>query len=298
MLNSDYIQESNVTGVMRLVIVSDDSFLNEVIDGEWNTIDIIQGPVLTEVIFAPNTCTLTYSSKSSANGPSYQCQITCSKPKLTKHVNDFFAINAERQWVAFIQDFNFRVHVVGVPEGGLILVNTASTGGSINTNALSFVGDTLFPPFILEDFDMNFFAGVDLTDYAMQDFRVMRGNSLYESVQFTNPDGSFQDLSSDQFIMNVVNNRGEVILVFSRYLYVPGIVPGGSSEGPTMVENGFTISEDGTSIYMEKTGLEMLVEPGVYKYDLLRISDVSTKTVMKGNFIVEANISNPPSLLV
>ncbi len=289
MLNSDYTQESNSPGVMKLIIVSDDSFLNEVIDGDFSTIEIKEGAILTEVLFAPNSCTLTYSSKPSEFGPLYQCQISCNKPKLSKQINQFFADNAECQWVAFVQDFNFQVHVVGVPDGGLKLVNTASTGGSINNNALSFVGDTLFPPFIIDNFDMNFFAGVDLTDYVTQDFRVMRGNSLNDSIQFTNPDGSFQDLSSDQFIMNVVNNRGEVILVFSRYLFVS---EGGSSE---MVENGFTISEDGLTVYMEKTGMQMLVEPGVHKYDLLRISDVTTKTVMKGNFIVESNISNLPS---
>lgn len=297
MLNSDYTQESNSPGVMKLIIVSDDSFLNEVIDGDFSIIDIKPGAILTEVLFAPNSCTLTYSSKPSEFGPLYQCQISCNKPKLTKQINQFFADNAECQWVAFVQDFNFQVHVVGVPDGGLKLVNTASTGGSINNNALSFVGDTLFPPFIIDHFDMNFFAGVDLTDYATQDFRVMRGNTLYESIQFTNPDGSLQELGSDQFFMNVVNNRGDVILSFSRYLNVPGVEPEGVGVGPTIVENGFTLSADGKTIYMDKSGMQMLIEPGIHKYDLLRVSDVASKTVMKGNFIVEANISNSQSIL-
>lgn len=298
MLNSDYTQESNIAGVMRLIIISDDAFLNEVEDWDFSTIDLKEGAILTEVIFAPNSCTFTYSSKPSEFGTLYQCQISCTKPKLTKAINQFLADNAERQWVSFVQDFNFKVHVVGVPNGGLKLVNTASTGGSINSNALSFVGDTLFPPFIFDYFDMNFFAGVDLTDYAMQDFRVMRGNSLYESIQFSNPDGTLQDLSSDQFVMNVVNNSGQVILTFARYTTLPGIVPEGGGDGPVLVENGLTISEDGTTIYMNKTGLEMQIEPGIYKYDFLRITDLASKTVMKGSFFVEANISNPPTPFV
>ena len=300
-MNTDYTQVGHVAGVRKLFIVSDDGFLNTVEDGVWLSVEIKPNAYLTEIIFAPNTCGFTYAKQPTDFGISYQVQLSCSKPKITKELRNWLDTHGERSFVLFAQDFNFQLHILGVPDAGLLLATTSGTGqrgSDRNLTELVFVGQMIFTPFIFENFDMNFFTGVDLTDYATQDFRVMRSNSLYESIQFSNPDGSLQDLSADQFVMNVVNHRNEIILTFSRIIVIPGIIPEGGDTAPSFIENGLRLSEDSTTIYMEKSGQQMLIEPGLHRYDMLRISDVATKTILKGHFIVEANISNPPSPFV
>lgn len=302
-MNAEFTQVGNVGGVNRLVMVSDDDFLSlPDFLGEWEDIILKDDATVIEVLFAPNTCSLDVLQAISANGFIYNPQIVFSKPKITKDIREWILLNAERKWVVFVEDYNFNTHICGVPGAGLqmqISQKTGNVGSSRNTNDVVLSGQMLFTPYIIENFDM-LLSGklIDLTRYATRNFKVMRGNSLYETFSFENEDGSLQILSDDQFFLQVRDGNNNVLLDFYRRIFIPGIVPdGGEGDLPsaTWQENGFLLNEDENILVLELSHTELLLPAGTYKYDLVRIApDGFAETQLVGLFIVENNITSLP----
>lgn len=300
-MNSEYTQVGNIGGVNRLVIVSDDGFLSlPDVFGEWEDIILKDDATTVEILFAPNSCSLDVVQAFSANGPIYNLQIGLSKPKITKELRQWILNNAERRWVTFVEDYNFNTHICGVPGAGLqmqISQKTGNNGSARNTNDVVLIGQMLSSPYIIENFNMVLSGKViDLTRYTTRNFKVMRGNSLYETFTFQNADSSLQILSDDQFFLQVRDQNNNVILDFYRKIYVPGIVPdGGEGEGPSWQENGFSLNNEEDMLILEVSYANMLVPAGSYKYDLVRVdSSGFTETQLAGLFIIENNVTSIP----
>lgn len=301
-MNSEYTQVGNIGGVNRLVLVSDDCFLTSPnFFGEWEDIMLTDDATIVEIFFAPNTCTLDVTQVISSNGPIYNLQIGLTKPKITKEVREFIFRNAERRWVAFVEDSNFNTHICGLPEAGLQMLisqKTGNNGSARNTNDVVLTGQMLLSPYIIENFNMVLSGKViDLTRYTTRNIKVMRGNSLYETFSFQNADGSLQVLSDDQFFLQVKDGNNNVILDFYRKIFVPGIVPGGGEgdSGPSWQENGFSLNDDENTLILQQNHTNMLVDAGTYKYDLIRVSaNGFTETQLVGQFIVENNVTTLP----
>lgn len=302
-MNSDYTQVGNIGGVNRLIIVSDDSFLSSPdVFGEWEDIVLKDDAEIVEILFAPNTCSLDVVQVISANGFLYNLQIAFSKPKITKELREWIVNNAERRWVGFVEDYNFNTHICCVPGAGLqmqISQKTGNTGSARNTNDMVLAGQMLLSPYIIENFNMVLSGKtIDLTRYATRNFRVMRGNSLYETFSFENEDGSLQILSDDQFFLQVRDVNNNVLLDFYRKIFIPGNVPGGSEgdlPSATWLENGFSLNAEEDSLVLALSNTEMLVPAGSYKYDLIRVdSNGFAETQLSGQFIIENNVTSLP----
>ncbi|MER0442672.1 hypothetical protein [Emticicia sp. W12TSBA100-4] len=284
-MNTDYTQVGNIAGVNRLVIVSDDNFLSSPDNfGEWEDIVLSDDAMVVEILFAPNSCSLDVVQAVSANSNIYNLQIGLTKPLMTKELRQWIVNNAERKWIAFVEDYNFNTHVCGVPGAGLqmlITQKTGNNGSARNTNDIVLAGQMLLSPYIIENFNMVLSGKViDLTRYATRDIKVMRGDSLKETFTFKNADGSLQILEDDEFFMDVRDSNNNLILEFYR-----------RNASPT--EKGFSLNEAGNTLNMQKTGTEMLIPAGTYNYDLVRITpDGKRETQLKGRFIVENNVTN------
>ncbi len=276
-MNTDYAQCTNVGGIRKLTIVADDGFLAKPENGEWSVISIKPDAVVFDVLFAPNTCSLSEGEQLTEQGLLILGQVAASVPKLTKEFRSFLYINAERRWVVFAEDNNGLTHILGEPEVGLKLNVNSSIGGvgsSRNTNDIALSGSMIFPPFISETMITLEGPTIDLRSYAQQNFIAYKGDSINQELTFEDANGVIETLTGSSFLMQVKDNAGNVIFSFD-------------------MGSGFSLQSLDTVLNMTKTASEMAaVAVGKYSYDLQRtFPDASVNTVMKGYFIIENDVT-------
>jgi hypothetical protein len=269
----DYEQQSNLGYFQRVAILDEDKFLID----EAGNMNVLPDAFFEDLYFANKQANFTIEDAETKFGKFFSYVISCKIPKVSKDFIDFFRLYAEKRWIVLAEDFNGQTHIIGATNDGCnaSIVAGIDSLSYVNVNFSYASGDLSE---CLSDFNIdnikNMANSIDLREYDVRDIYAVRGDTFLLEMNFYALNGTVENLGGNTFLCKVKNTADTDILTFG-------------------MGTGFTLANVNTKLVMSKTATEMNIAAGSYVYDIQRTGSGGSpvKTVLKGKFIIESDIS-------
>jgi hypothetical protein len=192
-------------------------------------------------------------------------------PRISRELLSWLALNAERRWVVYVEDYNNLVYRLGnVGDGCKLTV----AGNIANQNGYEMAwtwSGGLVPG--AEDRTFNDIVmgvgAIDLRKYNVKNVYVMKGDSFSVDFEFEVAGGILEDLTGNTFSCVISTGVGTLATL--------------------AIGTGFTLSNNNTKLVMSRTAAQTAGwAVGEYSYTIKRTwPDGSVDTIFKGKWVVE-----------
>lgn len=195
----DYQQNSNISGIKRLVILLDN-----------------EKGFLKQIKFAHKACQVSYSENLSVFGKLYAASIVARIPMLNSSFYEFMKLNGEAQWICLAEDFNNYLHIIGTQGAGAVMVVSGVTSPA-NGYELTFAANSPYPFEIKQSKIMQSIQShkiIDLRKAAEVDIYLDNGSAFDNEFTLYDAEGDVIDLQGGFFDLEIYKN-GTIVKSYS-----------------------------------------------------------------------------------